>query len=544
MHRADVKDCLQHMVGGGRVSRTVLAGGLVIDGTGAQGQVADITMEDGIIVSIDPASTSHGTTRVRRVDGLVVAPGFIDTHSHADNAPLLETPDVSKILQGVTTEIVGNCGISLAPRSLQRADLLDSYLQRFFPAQKWDGESFGDLLAVSDRCGYVTNYAPLVGHGTLRIAVMGFEGREASPRELAGMRSLLDDALDAGAVGVSSGLVYPPGRFANTAELVELARSLHDRPALYASHIRSESGERIAAVEEAIMVGREAGVRVQISHHKAMGEAHWGEVELTLALAREARASGVDVRFDVYPYTASSTNLTSCLPPDLAGLSNEALLIELELPEVVAGLRVALAKGDWDNHVHQCGGFSGILISSTHDRRYESLTLEDIALELGCDGTDALVHVLVTERLRATMVCFAMSDTDVENALRDEFTSIGSDGLPPGVPGKPHPRQWGTFPRVLGRYVRDRGILTLEQAVRQMTSLPAETFHLPGVGRIAPGYAADLVVFDASSVEDLATYTEPQVAPRGVSAVYISGVEAVSQGRYSGRRAGRRLRSE
>ena len=526
------------------MSRTVLAGGLVIDGTGAEGEVADVTMEDGKIVSIDPAGTSHGAARVRQVEGLVVAPGFIDTHSHADNAPFLETPDVSKILQGVTTEVVGNCGLSLAPRSSQRADLLDSYLQRFFPAQEWDGESLRDLLVQSDRAGYVTNYAPLVGHGTLRIAAMGFEAREPSSRELAQMRSLLENALDAGAVGVSSGLVYPPGRFANTAELVELARSLQERPALYASHIRSESGERIAAVEEAITVGREAGVRVQISHHKAMGEAHWGEVELTLALAREARASGVDVRFDVYPYTASSTNLTSCLPPDLAGLSNETLLIELGRPEVVAGLRVELAKDDWDNHVHQCGGFSGILISSTHDRRFESQTLEDIALELGGDGTDALVHVLVSERLRATMVCFAMSEADVEDAMRDEFTSIGSDGLPPGLPGKPHPRQWGTFPRVLGRYVRERGILTLERAVRQMTSLPAETFRLPGVGRIAPGYAADLVVFDPASVEDRATYAEPQVPPRGLSAVYIGGVAVVSKGSYTGHRAGRRLRAE
>jgi N-acyl-D-amino-acid deacylase len=525
------------------MSRIVLAGGLVIDGTGSAGRIADVTIDGGEIVSIDPATDSHGTAEVRDVSGLAVAPGFIDTHSHADNAPFLGEADVSKILQGVTTEVVGNCGLSLAPRSRDRGDLLDSYLERFFPVQSWEGESVADLLALSDRAGYVTNYAPLVGHGTLRIAAMGFDAREPTTGELADMRDRLESALDAGAVGVSSGLVYPPGRFADTAELVELARSLHGRPAIYASHIRSESGDRIAAVEEAITVGREAGVRVQISHHKAMGEAHWGEVSDTLELARTARAAGVDVRFDVYPYTASSTSLSSCLPPDLAGLEGEALLVQLDRPEVVARLRVELARDDWDNHVHQCGGFSGILISSTHDRRFESQTLEQIAMELGVDGTDALVHVLRSQRLRATMVCFAMSETDVEDAMRDGLTSIGSDGLPPGLPGKPHPRQWGTFPRVLARYVRDRRILSLEQAVHQMTALPADTFRLPGVGRIAEGYAADLVVFDPATVEDRATYTDPQVAPRGIGSVYVNGVEVVSGGAFAGARVGRRLRS-
>ncbi|MFD5224455.1 amidohydrolase family protein [Microbacterium sp. NPDC058342] len=525
------------------MTRSVLAGGLVIDGTGAEGYVADVTIDGGEIVSIDPASDSHGSVPVRDLGGRVVAPGFIDTHSHADNAPLRAEADVSKILQGVTTEIVGNCGLSLAPRSRKRGEALSSYLERFFPVQEWQGESFVDFLALTDRAGYITNYAPLVGHNTLRIAAMGFEAREPTAAEAAEMRRMLESALDAGAVGFTSGLVYPPGRFAGTVELVDLAHSLVGRPALYASHVRSESGDRIAAAEEAITVGRDAGVRVQISHHKAMGKAHWGEVALTLALARDARASGVDVRFDVYPYTASSTSLASCLPARLAGLPNDELLAALERPEIVATLRRELAMDDWDNHVAQAGGYSGILIASTYDGRFEGQTLEEAARELGVDGADALVHVLLSERLRASMICFAMSEADVEAAMRDEFTSIGSDGLPPGLPGKPHPRQWGTFPRVLSRYVRERGVLGLEQAVHRMTGLPAETFRLPGVGRIAEGYAADLVVFDPAGIEDRATYADPERGPRGVDAVYVNGVEVVSTQGFTGRRAGRRLRS-
>jgi len=523
--------------------RLVLTGGLVIDGTGAPGRVADVTIEDSVIVAVDPVGERHHDADVKDVSGSVVAPGFIDSHSHADNAPLLDAPDLSKILQGVTTEVVGNCGLSLGPRSPRHAAELSTYLQRLFPPTLWRGNAFGDLLDATDAAGYVVNYAPLVGHGTLRIAAMGFEPHAPTPRERALMRQLLEEALEAGAVGLSSGLIYPPGSLSQTDELIGLSRSLHGRPALYASHIRNEASGLLEAVREAVHIGREAGVRVEVSHHKAIGRRNWGLVRQSLDLVAAARADGIDVRFDVYPYTASSTMLTACLPAWLNTLPDDLLLTKLRSTEMVDRLRADLAREDWDNQIAGCGGFKGILIASTRDHRFEGKTLDELAGIQRTDGTGALVHVLVQERLGVSMVAFGMDEADLEAALRDPLTSIGSDGLPPGMGGKPHPRMWGTFPRVLGRYARERGILSLEEAIRKMTSLPAETFHLLDRGRITPGYAADIVTFQAETVEDRATYTDPVQPPRGLLHVFINGVLAVADGQYTGARRGRRLRS-
>jgi N-acyl-D-amino-acid deacylase len=525
------------------MTRVVLAGGRVISGDGSPALEADVTIEGGLIVSVDPHSDSHLGTEVRDVSGLIVAPGFIDVHSHADNAPLHAEPDVSKLLQGVTTEVTGNCGLSLAPRSPERRESFERHQRRFFPPTQWSGHSFGDLLAATDAAGYSVNYAPLVGHGPVRFAAMGLEARAPSAAELRSMRSHVEEALDAGAIGLSTGLINPPGRFSDTAELVELARPLHERPAIYTSHIRSESTERIAAIREAISIGRDAGVRVEISHHKAMGRAHWGEVRRSLELVQRARGDGLDIRFDVYPYTASSTALAACLTPELLRLGDADLLASLGDPVHVDRLRTELERDDWDNHVAQAGGFSGILVSATESGAFAGKTLDQIAAELGTDGAGALARVLVSERMRATMVCFAMDEGDVEAALGDPLTSIGSDGTAAGAEGMPHPRQWGTFPRVLGRYVRERGVLTLEEAVRRMTALPAETFRLPDIGAVAPGLAADLVIFDAERIADRATYEDPTRPPTGIREVLLGGVTVVRDATFTGLRAGRRIRS-
>jgi N-acyl-D-aspartate/D-glutamate deacylase len=523
--------------------RLVLSGGLVVDGTGAPGRVADVVIEGDVVVAVDPVGERHRDAVVKDVGGLVVAPGFIDVHSHADNAPLLAAPDISKVLQGVTTEVVGNCGLSLGPRTPEHDYELSTYLRRLFPPTEWQGNSFADLLEATDAAGYMVNYAPLVGHGTLRIAAMGFDSHEPTARERARMRLLLEEALDAGAVGLSSGLIYPPGNLSRTDELIDLAGLLGGRQAIYASHIRNEASGLLDAVQEAIEIGREAGVRVEISHHKAIGRRNWGLVRQSLALAAAARASGTDVRFDVYPYIASSTVLTACLPAWLNTLPDDALLAKLQLADVVDRLRADLAREDWDNQIAGCGGFTGILVATTRDHRFEGNTLHEIAETLRTDGAGALVHVLLQERLGVSIVAFGMDEADLEAALTDPLTSIGSDGLPPGLGGKPHPRMWGTFPRVLARYVRERGILTLEEAIRKMTSLPAETFGLLDKGRIAPGYAADIVTFQAETVEDRATYADPLQPPSGLSNVFINGVLAVDDGHYTGARQGRRLRS-
>jgi N-acyl-D-amino-acid deacylase len=526
------------------MTRIALVGGTVIDGTGGAARAADVILDGGLITHVGELGNVDAGVEIHDASGQMIAPGWIDVHSHGDDSPLIAADDTSKVLQGVTTEVVGNCGLSLAPRTGPHATALEQYLGRIFAPASWPGESFADLLEATDRRGYVINYAPLVGHGTLRVAVAGFAtGQLPGPTE-SHMLQLLDEAMAAGAIGLSSGLIYPPGSTATTAELVALARIVAERGGIYASHIRYEGLGRMDAVNEAIEIGRAAGVRVEISHHKAKGRKRWGSIAESLAAARAARADGVDVGFDAYPYAASSTMLVACLPPELLVLDDVALRARLAEPSTLPRLRDQLARDDWDNHVDDSGGFDGILVVGTHDGRFEGQTLSEIATERNTDGAEALIHVLLEEHLHAGMVSFSMSEADVEAALADPLTCIGSDSGAVGTAGFVHPRGFGTFPRVLGHYARERGTFTLEQAVHQMTGLPAERFRLPGIGLLQPGYAADVVVFDPTTIADQATYTHPRRPAIGISDVYVSGVAVVEAGAYTGVRAGRRLRLE
>jgi len=524
------------------VSAVALVGGTVVDGSGSAARPGDVLIADGVIAAVGDIGAIPARARVLDVSGRWVAPGWIDVHSHGDDAPLLGRPDGSKVLQGITSEVVGNCGLSIAPRSVEHAAALVEYTERIFAAPDWDGTSFADLLAQADRSGYVTNYAPLVGHGTLRVAVAGLRPGPLRPAELAAMRELAGEAMRSGAVGMSSGLIYPPGSFADTDELAAVAEVVREAGGIYSSHIRAEGRHRRAAVREAIEIGRRSGVRVEISHHKAKGTSQWGTVAESIADAAAARAEGIEVGFDAYPYEASSTTLAACLPPDLFALDDEALLEYLERPTTVAVLRDALARNDWDNHVQDGGGYQGILVVSTMDGRFDGQTLAEIAELRGTDGAEALVHVLREERLRAGMVCFAMSEDDVRTVLGAPNTCIGSDSTSAGTGHLGHPRARGTFARVLGHYGRDIGLFSMEEAVHRMTGLPARWFRLDGVGLLRPGYAADVVVFDPRSVADRATYTRPDEYPVGIHEVFVSGEHVVSDARFTGVKAGRRLR--
>ncbi len=517
--------------------RMVLAGGLVLDGTGAPPFVGDVAIEAGRIAAVGPASDSHGAASVVDVEGLVVAPGFIDAHSHADNAPFLGETDLSKLTQGITTEVVGNCGFSLAPRSRQHGAAVDSYLSLLFPPSALGhGERMPALFQAADARGYPTNVLPLVGHGTLRAAVMGFDDRPPSGRELAAMGDHLEEALDAGAGGLSSGLIYRPGTYARTDELAALAGRMQGRPAVYASHIRNEGSGLLAAIDEALAVGRGGGVPVHVSHLKSAGAQAWGLVADALARLAAARHDGQRVSQDVYPYTASSTMLVVCLPRALRNLSNPEILRRLRAPDSVEAVREGLRQEGDDQR-----RFASVYVSSTHDHRYEGRTLAELAQAMGTDGAEALVRVLVDEELRAIMVSFSMREEDIESVLRDPYTAIGTDGAPPGLGGRPHPRLWGTFPRILGRYVRERRVLDLADAVRRMTSLPADVFRLREVGRLAPGMRADVVVFDPATVADRATYDDPTQAAMGIEHVLVGGTWSVRAALPTGVRVGARL---
>ncbi len=511
------------------MNKTVFVGATVVDGTGGPARACDVFVDAERIEDVRPHADTHAGWRTVDATGLVIAPGFIDVHSHGDNAPLLPEDDTMKILQGVTTEVVGNCGISLAPTSPQHR-----------PAMLI-GTHFADLLRATDARGYVTNYAPLVGHGSLRAAAMGMDRRAATAQERASMRASLEEAIEAGAFGLSTGLIYPPGVFSDLDELVDLAKCL---PAgtIYTSHIRGEGDTLLDAVREALAIGEKARVPVQISHHKASGKKNWGKTRDSLELIRQARARGVVVHQDVYPYTAGSTYLKAVLPPEFHEGGNEATLERLRDPQRLKELRNTIEgdTADFQNFVAEAG-YDGILIAFTPSHRFEGRTIVEIARERGCSEFDALIHVLVTEQLSAMMTIFLMNEDDIARVLRDEHTVIGSDGAAPGVQGRHHPRSYGTFPRVIAQHVRELGTLTLETAIHKMTGLPARIFNIADRGTIAPGNFADLVAFDPQTFSDDLDYRDPVRNPKGLAWVTVRGTEVVRGTTYLGRRCGARL---
>lgn len=520
--------------------QTWLTGGTVVDGTGRPGEARSLVLRGGRIEALPaPRESPPQDAEVVDASGLVVCPGFIDTHSHADNVPFLSEDDTSKILQGVTTEVVGNCGFSLAPVDPAGAGDLATLMGRIFPPMEFAWTSFGELLTHADAGGYVTNYAPLVGHNVLRIAAFGSLDRAPTPDESTVMTALLQDALEAGAFGLSSGLIYPPGVFSLAEELQVLTDALGpDR--VYATHMRNESLHLRDSVREALDTTRN-GRRLHISHLKVADRAQWGRMGDVLDELDAAWESGRLVTQDAYPYAAGSTMLTAILPPWFHDGGSEAVLSRLRSPEALDRAERELARpGSRFENFALSAGWENVVVSSTASDRHVGSSIAQLARESGTTPLRAAAQLLVEEELSATMVMHMMDEADVRTVLAHPRTAIGSDGLPPGTGGRPHPRTFGTFPRVLGRYVRD-GTVLLEEAVRRMTSLPAEIFAIPERGTLRPGLVADVLCLDPRTVADGATYEDPTVPPTGIHRVYQDGTLVALDGAWQGRRAGRRL---
>lgn len=529
----------------GQDTRSVLiTGGRLIDGSGSSPFEADILVIEGIIHAIlEPSTVTSGWSTRIDAGGATVAPGFIDVHSHADNAPLLADDDLTKIRQGVTTEITGNCGMSLAPVPSHGEDAFRANQRKFFGAVDSSWHSTAEYFAVVDALGYVVNSCPLIGHGSLRSAVIGSVDRPASSEDIRRMGALLTEALAAGAFGMSTGLIYPPGMFSDSAELSAVASYLPPSR-VYATHMRNESNDLMRSIEEALVVARDAGCRVQISHLKAGGIANWGAVDIALCALDQARADGLPVTQDAYPYSAASTALAACLPPWVHDGGDEQVIRRLNDDNAKFRMRADIeGRTDlsWDNVISGAGGYHGVLVASTASGRFEGLTVKQIAESAQLDPFDALIHVLLKEKLEATMVDFCMSEDDVERVLAHPSTMIGSDGLPPGRGGRPHPRTFGTFPRVLGHYVRECRTMTLPEAIRRMTSLPAEVFGVPRRGRIAAGMVADLVCFDPERIQHPTDYLNPAQQPIGINWVMQAGHVVIDDSRWQGIRRGARL---
>lgn len=496
----------------------LIQGGTVLDGSGRPGVRADVAVRGHRIVRVAPELDPRRARRVIDATGMVVAPGFVDLHAHLDPMPELPSAE-SHVRQGVTTALGAPDGGGPWP--------LAPYLARL------------DTLGVGLNVGF------LVGHNTVRRSVMGLESRAPTADRMAEMKARVAQAMDEGAWGISTGLKYLPGAFSTVDEVVELSRVAAARGGFYTSHLREEGLGLLDAVAEALEIGRRADIPVVLTHHKVVGEPMWGASERTLAMVDSARAAGTDVMIDQYPYTASYTGITVLIPAWAMEGGTEAFLRRMD----DAQLADSILQGIEFNIVNDRGGNDLARVQLAlvpWDRSLEGRTLRDWALRDGLEPTPAAGARLVVEAVRrggTSAIFHAMAEEDVERIMRHPVTMIASDGrlTEPGR-GHPHPRWYGTFPRVLGRYVRERGVLTLEDAVRKMTALPAARMGLRMRGQIREDWFADLVVFHPATVSDRATFEEPHQYPVGIEWVIVNGVPAVEAGVFRDVRAGRVLR--
>ncbi|MFQ5897284.1 MAG: amidohydrolase family protein [Candidatus Methylomirabilia bacterium] len=524
----------------------LIKNGVVVDGSGAPAFGADVALERDRIVAVGPGLPGQAGQTIDAT-GLMVAPGFIDIHSHSDFF-YLECPSAeSKVRQGVTTEVAGMCGFSPAPAAPERRQALETMASALGARLRVEWQSFAQYLDRLRAAGPSLNIVLFVGHGALRSATVGSENRPPSPGERAAMERLLAEALEAGAWGFSTGLVYPPSAYAATEELIALARSMARRGGLYFSHIRGEARTLEEAIAEAIRIGEDGGVPVQIAHIKAAGRENWPKMERALQLIDEARARTVEVTADVYPYVAGSTVMINLLPPWVHDGGMGRLLDRISDPATRRQIveECSLAGDRWQT-ASGSTGWGGVMVATCSRRELEGLTIADLAHRQERPGAEAMLELLVEERGAVSMVLFSQAEENVMKALAHPHVMIGSDSIglsrgPGPHPGKPHPRMYGTFPRVLGQYVRDKGLLSWEIAVSKMTGMPAAKLGLKDRGLIRAGYAADLALFDPRSVRDEATFGEPHRHPTGIPYVIVNGRVVVDDGRMQPVSAGQLL---
>lgn len=517
----------------------LVRGARIVDGTGAPWYAGDVRIADGRIAAVGAGLEAAGA-RVVEAEGRYLAPGFIDAHCHDDLICLREPGRVEKVLQGVTSVVVGNCSFSLYPAPPGSAELLRGHFSGLLGETHPD-EVFADLQGYRDalhRRGVAVNVVSLVGHAALRLAVMGYERRPASAVERARMQDLLARNLAAGAVGLSLGLVYPPSAYADAEELRALARTVADHGRLLAAHVRNYEGALPQAAEEFLGLLRASGAAGLLSHLQSAGRPNWGRIPAVLAQLEAARAEGVDVSFDMYPYPAGSSYILQLLPPDAQEGGIQALLARLDDPAALAVLR-DWVEGGAGSKVALIG-WGNIRISGTDNPALKHLEGRDMARAAGEAGVapfDLLVRLVREDGGRTAIVMFQLDEADLESAFTHRLHMVGSDGLPrPGT--RPHPRAFGAFPRVLGPLTRERRWFPLEDAVRRMTAMPAQRFGLGDRGLVRPGMAADLVLF-TDQVADRADFDSPTLLPTGITDVWVAGRMVVADGVPTDARPGR-----
>jgi N-acyl-D-amino-acid deacylase len=527
----------------------IIRNGCVVDGTGNPRFKADVGVADGKIVAVGDL-VAEKSAKTIDAKGLMVCPGFIDMHSHSD-IPLLINPKAEgKIRQGITTELIGNCGSSAAPLDEVTKEEIKKTTPMLEEAKlKLDWTTMGEYISRLESKGVAVNVAPLVGNANIRMFVIGHENRPPTKDELEEMKKTLAQAMKDGAFGLSSGLIYAPSCYSDTNELVELCKVVAKFGGIYTSHIRGEGDRLLDSVKEAIEIGERANVPVEISHHKAVGKANWGKVKQTLKMIENARKKGMDVSCDVYPYTAGSFGLDAMLPPYAQEGGVDMLIKRLKNPETRKKLEVDMKKGvaGWESQLKEAGWDATVIADCKGHPEYEGKKISEIAKEKGKDVLDFVFHLLIEEMASVSVIRYMMREEDVCTVLKHPVSAIGTDAsvrAPYGVlgKGKPHPRSYGTFPRVLGKYVREEGLLTFEEAVRKMTLLPTQKLKLKDRGLIREKMWADIVVFNPKTVVDKATYTEPHQYPEGIEYVLVNGKVVIERGRHSGGLPGKVLR--
>ncbi|MEM3622839.1 MAG: D-aminoacylase [Candidatus Bathyarchaeia archaeon] len=522
----------------------IMKDGLIVDGTGAPSFKGDVGIKGENIIKIGDLSGAQAE-KILDCNGLVVAPGFIDIHNHSDIEVLAVPTADNYILQGVTTIVVGNCGSTYAPVSEKNKDILIKSLPYYIKELQINWETFQEYLERVEKAAPSINFVALVGHGTVRSAVLGLERREPISRELEEMKSYVREAMKAGCFGLSTGLIYDPGVFSKTDEIVSLAKVTAQHGGIYSSHIRNESDLLLDAINEAITIGENAKLPVEISHIKASAQRNWGLVKTALEIITRCRHKGVEVTCDVYPYTAWMTDLLALLPPWTreGGLENITSMIRDENTRKKIIDNLKKPSLDWENTLYDVGMDFIVLAYSEKYKLLEGKSLSQIARELGKDPYDLVLEMIEKDGYSAKIVGGGMSEEDVECAIKHPLSMISSDGsITKFGEGKPHPRFYGTFPRVISRYVKEKRILGLEEAVKKMTCMPAWKLRIWDRGIIRPGMKADLTVFDYWQIRDTATFENPHSYPEGIKYVLVNGNVVVEDGTHTGLRKGHILR--
>jgi N-acyl-D-amino-acid deacylase len=526
----------------------LLRGATIYDGTGGPPFEGDAAIRDGEIAAVfrNSAHTPkhrEDTGRVIDVKGKALAPGFVDIHSHSDYSLLINPLAESKVRQGVTTEVGGNCGYSAAPISgTAMEERRTLYRERYGLDPDFSGT--GQYLNRLDEQGLSVNYVHQVGHNTVRQSVMGGDNRPPTENELRKMLNMVDQGLSDGAFGLSTGLVYAPACFASVDETSALAAAAAARDGFFSVHMRSEGAKLLEAIEEVLMVARRSGVRLQISHLKTAGKDNWSKIGRAFELIEEAARAGIDVACDRYPYTASNTHLSALLPDWVHDGGKQEALGKLSRPSDRARVREAWrqkAPEYWDNVVLS-------LVNRPENKAFEGLTVTACSLQTGKDPLDFAMDLLVSEDLWVEIVLLnLMDETNLRKILQKPYVFIGSDAEARahyGVLGEgvPHPRAFGTFPRVLGNLVRGEGLMPISEAIARMTLLPANRIGLSDRGLISPGMKADIVVFEPDRIIDTTSFESSIRYPEGIDLVLVNGKVTVERGKHLGTRAGHTLR--